>query len=62
MNKSSERTIPSDFELLKTLGKGGYGKVMYIYTSRTRAICAPAFSLYIIIMKIITNGGSLLFA
>ena len=31
-------------------------------TSGTRAKCAPAFSLYMIIMKIITNGESLLFA
>lgn len=28
VNKPSERTGPGDFELLKTLGKGGYGKVM----------------------------------
>ena len=27
VNKPSERTGPGDFELLKTLGKGGYGKV-----------------------------------
>ena len=28
VNKPSERTGPGDFELLKTLGKGGYGKVI----------------------------------
>ena len=31
VNKASERTGPGDFQLLKTLGKGGYGKVSHVY-------------------------------
>ena len=41
VNKASERTCPGDFELLKTLGKGGYGKVVYRYVVilNTTSVC-----------------------
>jgi len=33
VNKANERTGPGDFQLLKTLGKGGYGKVLLVLLS-----------------------------
>lgn len=35
VNPDQEKTGPKDFELLKVLGKGGYGKVCTFCCSRT---------------------------
>lgn len=46
VNPSHEKVGPQHFNLLKVLGKGGYGKVSYftyIYTENSSHFCIPSF-------------------